>query len=52
MIDEYRFVVSPVLLGSGRNLIAGVTKPSRLTLLEGTAYPSGNVMLRYAPARA
>ena len=49
LIDEYRFVVGPVLLGRGRPLISGVPKSSRLDLLEAKTYPSGNVMLRYAP---
>jgi len=49
LIDEYRFIVGPVLLGGGRPLISGVPKSSRLDLLEAKTYPSGNVMLRYAP---
>jgi dihydrofolate reductase len=49
LIDEYRFVVGPALLGSGRPLISGVPRSSRLDLLEAKTYPSGNVMLRYAP---
>jgi len=49
LIDEYRFIVGPVLLGSGRPLISGVPRSSRLDLLEAKTYPSGNVMLRYAP---
>jgi len=48
LIDEYQFVVSPTLLGSGRPLVSGVSKSSRLDLLETKAYQSGNVMLRYA----
>jgi dihydrofolate reductase len=48
LIDEYQFVVSPVLLGSGRSLLSGVSKSSRLDLLEAKGYPSGNLMLRYA----
>ena len=48
LIDEYQFVVSPILLGSGRSLLSGVSKSSRLDLLEARKYPSGNVMLRYA----
>lgn len=47
LIDEYRFVVGPVLLGSGLSLVRGISKRSRLDLLEAKAYPSGNVMLRY-----
>lgn len=48
LIDEYRFVVCPVLLGSGRTPISGVPEALRVELVESTAYPSGNVMLRYA----
>src|SRR5262245_55221760 len=47
LIDEYQFVVSPVLLGDGRGLLTGVAKHLRLELLEAKAFPSGNVMLRY-----
>jgi dihydrofolate reductase len=49
LIDEYHFVVGPVLLGTGKHLIDDV-KRVKLELLESTAYPSGNVVLRYARA--
>ncbi|MGZ4808890.1 MAG: dihydrofolate reductase family protein [Thermoanaerobaculia bacterium] len=49
LVDEYRFVVCPVLLGSGRSLISGVSKTARLSLLDATTYPSGNIALRYVP---
>ena len=48
LIDEYHFVVSPILLGSGRPLLSGVSKSSRLDLLEAKKHQSGNVTLRYA----
>jgi len=48
LIDEYRFVVGPILLGSGRQLISGVPTSRRLDLVEAKPYPSGTVMLRYA----
>jgi dihydrofolate reductase len=48
LIDEYQFMVSPILLGSGRSLLSGVPRRSTLRLLEARPYPSGNVMLRYA----
>jgi len=48
LIDEYQFVVCPILLGSGRPLLSGVSKNSKLDLLEAKQYQSGDVMLRYA----
>jgi dihydrofolate reductase len=48
LIDEYQFVVCPLLLGSGQPLLSGVSKRLRLDLLEAKALPSGDVMLRYA----
>lgn len=48
LIDEYHFIVGPILLGSGQSLVTGVSKRSRLNLLEAKQYPSGNVALRYA----
>jgi dihydrofolate reductase len=48
LIDEYQFVVSPVLLGSGRTLLNDVSKSLRLELLEARQFQSGNVRLRYA----
>ena len=47
LIDEYQFVVSPVLLGSGKPLLRGVPAGTKLDLHEARAYPSGNVLLRY-----
>jgi len=47
LIDEYQFVVCPILLGSGRPLLSGVSKSLRLDLLEVKKYRSGDVMLRY-----
>ena len=51
LIDEYQFIVSPVLLGSGRSLLSELKKRTKLELLESKAYPSGNLMLRYALAK-
>jgi len=51
LIDEYQFVVSPILLGSGRPMFSGGSKSSALDLIEVNKYQSGNVMLRYARAK-
>jgi len=48
LIDEYQFVVGPVLLGDGRSPILGVAERVPLQLLEAKPYASGNVVLRYA----
>ncbi len=52
LIDEYQFVVNALLLGDGRSLLTGVPQSMRLKLLEAKAFPSGNVLLRYARASA
>jgi dihydrofolate reductase len=48
LIDEYQFVVCPILLGSGQPLFSGVSKYLRLDLLETKPLLSGDVILRYA----
>jgi dihydrofolate reductase len=52
LIDEYQLIVSPLLLGSGKPLVSGVTSRVPLELLEVNRYDSGNVMLRYARRQA
>jgi dihydrofolate reductase len=51
LIDEYQFVVCPIVLGSGRPMLSGVSKSLSLDLLEAAAYQSGDVLLRYARRR-
>ena len=48
LIDEYQFVVNPVLLGSGQQLMSGVSASTKLELLEAKPQATGNVLLRYA----
>jgi dihydrofolate reductase len=47
-IDEYQFIMSPILLGGGKPLFAARPNQLRLELREARAFPSGNVRLRYA----
>jgi dihydrofolate reductase len=49
LIDEYQFVISPILLGKGLPLLSDVSMSMTLELKEAKAYRSGNIMLRYAP---
>lgn len=51
LIDEYQFVISPLILGSGGRLFGELPKPLRLELLEAKPYRSGNVVIRYARAK-
>ena len=50
LIDEYQFVVNPLLLGSGRSLVCGVSQRAKLDLIEEKRFASGIVLLRYAVA--
>jgi dihydrofolate reductase len=47
LIDEYQFVVMPVLIGNGLNLLTGLSDSVRVDLLEAKKYPSGRILLRY-----
>ena len=49
LIDEYRFVVMPILAGKGRRLFEGVNLPEKLQLklVDSKTFKSGSVLLRY-----
>jgi dihydrofolate reductase len=49
LVDEYRFVVGPIIAGEGRRLLEGVSLQERLQLklVESTIFKSGCVALRY-----
>lgn len=47
LIDEYRIIVNPVLLGEGKSIFQGVTNHKTLKLVETKRFKSGNVLLRY-----
>ena len=49
LVDEYRFVVTPIVAGEGRRLLEGVSLPDRLQLklVESKIFKSGCVALRY-----
>ncbi len=52
LIDEYRLVLSPVLLGGGKAYAPALDPPIRLKLLETRTFASGAVYLRYQKAQA
>src|SRR5208283_1988358 len=49
LVDEYRFVVMPIIAGEGRRLFEGVNLPEkrRLKFVESKTFESGCVALRY-----
>jgi len=49
LVDEYRFVVQPIVVGEGRRLFEGVSLRERLQLklVESKIFKSGCVALRY-----
>ncbi|MHB8218515.1 MAG: dihydrofolate reductase family protein [Candidatus Sulfotelmatobacter sp.] len=49
LIDEYRFVIMPIIAGEGRRLFEGVKLPERrqLKLAESKTFKSGCIALRY-----
>ncbi|GAA1650937.1 dihydrofolate reductase family protein [Microbacterium flavum] len=50
LIDEYVFVVHPVIAGHGPTLLAGLRERIRLDLIERIDFRSGATALRYRPA--
>jgi dihydrofolate reductase len=51
LIDEYEFVVQPVLAGHGPTLLAGLRERIQLELVDRHEFRSGAVALRYRPTR-
>jgi dihydrofolate reductase len=49
LVDEYRFVVGPIIAGEGRRLMEGVSLRGKLQLklVESKVFKSGSVALRY-----
>jgi dihydrofolate reductase len=52
LIDEYAFVVHPVIAGRGPTLFAGLRDRMELVLVDRQEFRSGAVALLYRPARA
>jgi dihydrofolate reductase len=52
LIDEYRLMVFPVVLGSGRRLFPDSPAKTMLKLTATQAFPTGVVVLTYHPAQS
>jgi dihydrofolate reductase len=50
LLDEFRIMVNPVILGDGKSLFQGIDAKLNLKLLKTRTFRSGNVLLYYQPA--
>lgn len=51
LIDEYEFLVQPVIAGRGPTLLAGLRERIQLELVDRREFRSGAVAMRYRPVR-
>jgi dihydrofolate reductase len=51
LIDEYRMVIMPVVLGNGLPLFADLAKPLRVDLVAATSFPDGTAIHVYRPVQ-
>lgn len=48
LVDEFLFVVAPVIVGGGRRLLEGIKQKQKLQLVDSNLSKSGSLVLRYA----
>ena len=49
LVDEFRIMVNPVVLGAGKPVFSGIQGMMNLKLLKARTFGNGNVLLYYAP---
>ncbi|TVY02043.1 dihydrofolate reductase family protein [Cohnella terricola] len=45
LIDEYRIIINPIVLGNGKSLLQGIHDPFKLEIVETKTFRTGNVLL-------
>ena len=50
LVDEYQYIVSPIILGKGKKLIDNVSKTVKLELVNQKTFPTGTQLLTYRRA--
>jgi dihydrofolate reductase len=50
LIDEFRLMVNPLILGKGQTLFTGIQPACKLRLIKATPFEAGNVLLFYKRA--
>jgi dihydrofolate reductase len=51
LVDEFRIMVNPVVLGDGKPLFKGIRNKLDMKLIKTRTFGNGNVLLYYAPAQ-
>jgi dihydrofolate reductase len=51
LVDEYHFLVQPIIAGCGPRLLGGVSDRLKLNISETKLFGSGVMLLRYTPVR-
>ncbi|HZV72373.1 MAG TPA: dihydrofolate reductase family protein [Conexibacter sp.] len=51
LVDEYRLMVHPIVLGSGKQLFDGIETPFTLKLTDSQVLATGSLILTYEPVR-
>jgi dihydrofolate reductase len=49
LVDEYRFLVNPIVLGKGKPMFANLKEKLKLKLLDTRTFGNGNILLTYQP---
>ena len=51
LIDEFRFMVAPIVIGQGAQVFKGLESRLDLELIKTRTFESGNILLYYRPSK-